>query len=227
MSNILIIQTCDGVVYKPLLDLSQEINNKYAIKHGYGYFRYDGVKKPFNKDPSLSTFNRIYLLLDTLNEDKYEWVLYLDADAIVYDINKNLDEFIIHKNKAIVACRGGTDNPANFWDINIGVCLYNLKHPKMPYILENWKNMFEFYGKNISNTVDNWEKSQQKLDDQNMLHIILKKDNTLCHVYYGEENEKMNYNGPFIKQLIRGNKTTFESRLNDMKNLCNIINRKF
>jgi hypothetical protein len=60
-----------------------------------------------------------------------------------------------------------------------------------------------------------------------MLHIILKKDNTLCHVYYGEENEKMNYNGPFIKQLIRGNKTTFESRLNDMKNLCNIINRKF
>lgn len=227
MSTVLIIQTCDGVIYTPFVDLAQEANQKYAEKYGYDYLRYDGVKMPFNKDPSLATFNRIYLLLDALRANKYDWALYLDADAVVYNFDINLDDIISNNDKAICACRGMTDDPNNYWDINIGVCFYNLRHPKMTYILETWKNMFEYYGKSIPNTIDDWEHFQQKLDDQTMLQSILKCDKTLCKVFYGEENSKFNYDGPFIKQIIRGSRSTFTSRLNKMKELCSIIKAKW
>lgn len=90
----------------------------------------------------MSTFNRIFLLYEELQKGVYDWVLYMDADAIIIDSNKPLDEFIDDNDKVIVACRGATDDPNNYWDINIGTCFYNVKHNLIHPIISLWLSIF-------------------------------------------------------------------------------------
>jgi len=141
--RILIIQTCDGKHYKPFLDLTQERHEAYCNLHGYEYMRYDGIFNGINDDPSFATFNRIYLLQDVYkNKKHFDWVFYIDADCIIKDINKSVDEFL-DNDKLIVACRGASDSEENTYDVNIGVAFYNMRHPKMNYVLDKWQIMFE------------------------------------------------------------------------------------
>jgi hypothetical protein len=105
--------------------------------------RHDGIFNGMNDDPSFATFNRIYLLQDVYkNKTQYDWVFYVDADCIIKNINKPVDEFL-HNDKLIVACRGASDSEENTHDVNIGVAFYNMRHLKMQYVLDKWQKMFE------------------------------------------------------------------------------------
>jgi hypothetical protein len=216
MKKVLLLQTCDGVVYKPMLDLTESHHKNYCNKHGYDYRRYDGVI--FGKFPWCSTFNRIFLLKKILEENKYDWVLYIDADAVIVDLEKNLDEFILDDSKALVACRGTSDNPLVFSDINIGVCFYNMRHQFMPFIIQDWLNLVNLIPKDWNELDEDFQLGKNKYDDQFMLCNIIQQrmDSHDVTVYRGEDRDKFNYQGPFIQQVLRVD-------VNGVKNRCERI----
>lgn len=63
-----------------------------------------------------------------------------NQDAIIIDPTYNASTFL-EDQYAVIACAGG--HPERFYDINIGVAFFNLKHPAMEEILTGWKEKFE------------------------------------------------------------------------------------
>jgi hypothetical protein len=226
--KVLILQTCDGHHYKPFLDLTQNIHEKYCNKHGYTFMRHDGIINGLNGDPSFATFNRIYLLQEIYkNKPEYDWVFYVDADCVIIDMNKTVDEFL-HNDKLVVACRGGSDSETNTWDVNIGVAFYNMRHPKIQDVLNRWQMMFEnelntFRNNTNINFSQSFDNSIQYLDDQTMLHQILWEDSALAYVYIKERHNIFNYDGDYVKQILRDKINTLDSRIEKMKDIIKKI----
>jgi hypothetical protein len=226
--KVLILQTCDGHHYKQFLDLTQSIHEKYCDKHGYTFMRHDGVINGLNNDPSFATFNRIYLLQEIyINKPEYDWVFYIDADCVIKDINKTVDEFL-HNDKLVVGCRGANDSETNTHDINIGVAFYNMRHPKIQYVLNRWQTMFEndlnmFRNNTNINFSQKFDDSSQYLDDQYMFHQILKEDSSLAYVYIKEKYNAFNYNGSYLEQILRDRRNTLGSRIERMKDIIKNI----
>lgn len=219
--KVLILQTCDGIVYKSMLDSTESIHREYSIKHNYDYLRWDGIKMPIDdkeKYPFLSTFNRLYLLNELLETNEYQWVLYLDADAIIVDHTKSFDEFTKHTNYCILGCRGAYKG-TNTWDINAGVAFYNMRHKNIRDIINLWIEKSETYFKNKfdfkkENKKVNFIKGNTKCpNDQDFLHGILKNFPAATKVYDGNERLAFNYEGPFIKQLLRSTSESMEERI--------------
>lgn len=250
--KVLILTTCDGVRYKPMIDVTEDLHKKYASKHGYEYARVDGVVRGFK--PWHATFNRIYLLQSLLAQNigqnigqnngqnngssstpQYDWVLYMDADAVIIDFDKRLDEFL-DDNYAIVACRGSVDDPEVTWNLNIGVCFFNLRHPQIAQIINIWHNLYE----NVPDHVLQGEREGvfddlcAHVNDQDMLCLILYQEQYrgLAKVYRGSDHNKFNYSGNFIRQVLRdGKKNTVDSRVEQLRALVDatkssIINQK-
>lgn len=218
--RIAIVQTSDGVRYKSLLDAAEPANAAYAARHGYDYVRHDGVIRGCL--PWHATFNRIYLVEKFLKEGKHDWLLYMDADAVVIDHQKPLTDLIEgYENVAFIGCRGMCDSEAVYWDVNIGVFLYNLKHPQMPCIVDLWKRIYE------SVPIDPQESGQSTfehrgdhLNDQTMLqNIIAHCPPNIIRVLRGSEWNAMNYDGSFIRQILR-DQGDMDKRVQDMKRVA-------
>jgi len=218
--SVLILQTSDGVRYKKLLDITAPINSAYAEQHGYAYKRWDGIKVAPTEQRFWATFNRIYLLLEELDAGTHDWILYMDADALVYDGAKPVTEFITN-DKAVVACRGG-DRHSNTWDINTGVVFYNMRHPRIRIILEAWLELFlTEYEQGSSSTDGDWDFHVGNLPaEYPFIQRILMSDASLCKVYRGEQHNAFNYDGPFIKHVLRNKKDSIDVRADKLSTLC-------
>lgn len=232
--KVLILQSCDGDLFKPMLDLVEIPNRLYCEKMGYDYKRWDGIKLPTTTiHPSFGACNRIYLLQDELESGVYDWALWMDADAVVVDNSKTVDDFIDCSN-AIVACRGADDSDNNWNDFNNGVCFFNLRHPRMPEVLRLWREGVEDKLRHIEKanlfSETCWEIGKgddAKISDQGHLHGAVRKigDFHLCNIYKGKQAAAFNYDGPFIQQIIRSSNTpTMEDRLNALRNIVKKLN---
>ena len=219
--SVVIVQTCDGHVYKELLDATEQHHRDYCKRFGYVYHRYDGIKK--GPKPWHSSFNRIYLLEEEVTKGEHDWMLYMDADAIVYDASKRVDEYLDPKY-AVVVCRGLSDDPAIVHDFNIGVAFYNLRHPDIIAIISTWKHMFESVPQNVLEREQDgcFHTNGGHVDDQAMLQTIMAKlYPAMIKLYRGKEYDTFNYDGPFIKQLLRDQDTTVPKRTAKMIELVN------
>jgi hypothetical protein len=216
--SVLILQTCDGTRYKPLLDLAEQAGQAYADKHGYSYRRYDGIK--VGQMPWHATFNRIYLLEEELKNKTHDWVLYMDADTCFSGLEQSLLPFINKRNYAVLGCRGRSNNPAIFWDINAGVLFFNMNHPALPFIISSWKSKFESVPLQIRNEADQhiFEGNGGHLNDQTMLHDILHDFQfPVSYNYQGVHYNAFNYDGPLIRQILRTNGNKLEDRIAEME----------
>jgi hypothetical protein len=215
--KLLIIQTSDGARYKPLLDATESLHRRYATRHGYDYRRFDGVKRGVK--PWHAAFNRIYLFQELLDEGEYDWVLYMDADAIVVDLGKSLQEFLDDRY-SIVACRGATDDPSITWNINNGVMFMNLRHPHTKNIVHLWRTLFEKHTMEALAAEEEgvFDDQSKHINDQDMLCLILyHKYRQAAKIYRGEEATKFNYSGSFIQQLLRVTASSLEERIENMR----------
>jgi hypothetical protein len=226
--RVLLLTTCDGERYKPMIDATEELHKRYARKHGYDYKRYDGVVRGFK--PWHATFNRIYLLQHLVAEGVYDWVLYMDADAVIVDFNQSLTEFLDDRY-AIVSCRGSSDDEQITWSLNIGICFFNLKHPHTKLIINKWRMIYE----NVPDDVLKGEKEGvfddlcAHINDQDMLCVILFQEfRGAAKIYRKEQHNRFNYDGPFIKQIIRNGKgNTVADRLEEINRLVDLTNTKY
>src|SRR5262249_15523342 len=137
--SVTIIQTSDPVNYAPLLACGRVANENYAIKKGFSYSTFVGLKRGYF--PWHACFNRIFLLKELAAAGYAGWAFYLDADAYIYDQCFDLNAYLeAHRDKCLIAGPGGlTDLP---WDINDGVLLVNFGHKDALEIVDRWHQHF-------------------------------------------------------------------------------------
>jgi hypothetical protein len=99
----------------------------------------DDHKTPSPKR-SLSMFNKIYILENAIKKwSKYDVLLLLDADAMVVDYNFDPPSFLTN-HTVLAACAGGPETTEKYM-INNGVTIWNLRHPRVREMADNWKKL--------------------------------------------------------------------------------------
>jgi hypothetical protein len=221
--SIAVIQSCDPVLYLPLLEVTGPGIRKYCLQHKYDYHSFIGIKRGFT--PRHAAFNRIYLLLDEVQSETHDWALYLDVDCYIYNFRPRLEEIIFENmDKAFIFCRGKLDG--RIYDFNNGAFFINLKHPKAKTVLTTWKDDFEqIWNEEKLALWTDWSAGELGAPgDQRILQSIIKKllesgedVHTWLRVYDGDQWQRFNYSGPFIRQCLRSTGLSIVERIRKIK----------
>jgi len=228
--KIRIIQTADHTSgYKELMDVTREVNEAYCAKWGYDYKPYVGIKRGFH--PWNATFNRIYLMEEECEKKEVDWVVYLDADCFVYNPDVRLEEIIFEENNSqmgFIFCKGSSDA---LYDINAGVFFMNVHNRFSSHVIRIWRDYYEsiLSEEILYKAVVPWSIHANGfyVQDQTILEHIFRMYQTLgtlhmfLKTYNGVYQNRFNYNGDFIRQLIRphmgANGPCIEERIVDAK----------
>jgi hypothetical protein len=62
--------------------------------------------------------------------------------------------------------------------------------------------------------------SEYAVSDQELLQDFLRVNPGLAKIYQGNEAAAFNYDGPFIRQLLRQGNVPFEERIAQLRGLC-------
>lgn len=85
-------------------EYAEAINKKYCEEKGYKYYVDKDNDKIIKKLEGRSpTWYKPHLLLDVLNDESVDYVLFLDTDAIISDFNQNIEDFIDKNFNMVVA----------------------------------------------------------------------------------------------------------------------------
>jgi len=140
--RVKMIQTADPVRYEPFLRRCSGSNRRFCELNEFEYQAFLGIKH--GGDPWHATFNRIDLLHDEIRRGYRGWILYLDADAYVFDIKFDARRYLAQReNYGLIALpvRG----PVPTWDINGGILFFNTSNRFGRAILRRWKALFDIY----------------------------------------------------------------------------------
>lgn len=98
--KIAVIQIYNNNI-KEYAEYSRMINSIYALKHGYEYISWDYDLVPLEYSVY---YNKIAAIYQTIKSDiNFEWVLYLDADAIITNQSIKLEDIIAkYQDKEII-----------------------------------------------------------------------------------------------------------------------------
>lgn len=77
---------------------SVEINKKYCELHGYDYLELSAI----NTDTHAPAWSKIFYAKDLLEKENYTHIFFLDADAVVINQNKKIED-VIDKMKTSIA----------------------------------------------------------------------------------------------------------------------------
>jgi len=191
-----VVQTTGYSKYRALLDVTRPTNESYALRNGYNYLCDTSIF--FGTKESHSTFNKAFLLELVLVRNEYDVLLSLDADAIVVDplfVTAALVPNLGPNATLLADSCGGTDEP-HTWDINTGVLVWNLRHPRAQEVSVAWSTECRdavMRGKN---------------DDQSMLHRVLQTigpedRRSFLNVFIGHDTQHINYDSVHVKHVIR------------------------
>jgi hypothetical protein len=206
-TDITMIQTCDGPNYYPLLLEGRQANEAYALRNGFKYECFLGIKRGYF--PWHACFNRIIMLQDMVRSGYRGWAFYLDADAYVFDQAFDLAEYLDrHSDKAFIAGAGGSTG--EHWDINDGAFLVNLGHPDAREIVQRWHDHFLGTPDDALRCAVNWEDVPS---DQPRLHEILRETPRLMEGLLVEVRALFNdYRSSFVRQALRGHGLSIAQR---------------
>ena len=224
---LLIFQTCDNSKYVLFLQHTSRTVIEYVKNTSFQYEMFIGIKR--GKYPHHAMFNRIYKLNEYIAAGATGWVLYMDADAYIYDLNFDVMQFLSDKKQyAFIYAKAIDDENTPAWNINDGVFFANLSHPVCKYVLREWKAFYD----NLYNDSDyadaaNWD---DIINDQTSLHDILQVPIVERYLHSSHENLRLfnSREGTFIRQVLRtdhrsADNDTFQDRLariaNDVNNV--------
>lgn len=110
MRDALIIQMAySGSTYAELIALAYPRHVRYALKHGFDYLASIGSTLQ-QEEPPRGGWEKVFLVQRAL-EQGYDFIAYLDADALIADLSADLREALKDKPFSIGACwhpgRGG------------------------------------------------------------------------------------------------------------------------
>ncbi|WP_020205089.1 hypothetical protein [Cupriavidus sp. WS] len=207
--DIIVMQTSDASSrYFDMMMLTARTARRYCEHHGLRYQGFIGLKR--GNRAWHATYNRIDLLQELIQRDHRGWVLYVDADAWIVDMTFDLRGYLRDKQGyAMIAAPAGHVRDF-FWNVNIGVMLFNLGHPFTRRLVRDWEAFLSRY--RLERDAIDW--NGQVPDDQGMFHQLLDKhadaEPLVLHA------DKSLLNSPwasFVRQAIRAENTDIDERL--------------
>ena len=220
--SLKILQSVDsGGKHEEMLNLTSEVNLLYAQKYGHDYEKFIGTKGRAAVDAS---YNVLYLLNDELTSGNHDWILWLDADAFVWDHSIDVNTAVVDSQYALIGTAGSPINDGQDghktqteiqWDINSGVFFVNMKHDKTKEVLELSK---ELYLANINfeditdfNTIGTVEHLTDLLKDHGYINEAIYRvfneeptQNPFVKVFNDSTNQYryINYMGSLIRHVL-------------------------
>jgi hypothetical protein len=197
-NDVLLLQTSDPHVYFDMLCLSARTNREYCRRHGVTYQAFVGIKRGFHAWQA--TFNRIPLLYELAEAGFAGWVLYLDADAYIADLDFDLRAYLADKRE-FAAILTPILPGAEWWDINAGVALFNLASAEGRRLVGSWHQAFMAIGNDALRAAGKWDLVR---NDQDLLHDILRADASVRPHVFLQDTELINADrARFIRQVLR------------------------
>ncbi len=124
--------------FKPMLELTRQRNRDYCIRWQMEYQCLESASSPKYADPFTGSWSKVELIKMALN-DGYKYVIWLDADALIKDIDTDLRDGCIN---GIGACWQRIPQ-LNHW--NVGV-LYCVNTPQVKEFIDAWLEGFPGLG---------------------------------------------------------------------------------
>lgn len=211
MGEITFLQTADAVVYREMIEVTAPTIREYCARTGFSYDCFLGVRH--GSKPWHAALNRIVMLKEYSDRGYRGWVIYVDADAYVFDLGFDLATYLAGKGDfGLIAAASGIQ-PPRWWDINNGVFAINLGHQAGRRIVDLWYERLMSVPLDELNAETRWG---QSIDDQNALHVLLEnnEDDLRRYVFRDDAHPNtFNWQGRFIRQCVRDEKEPWEVRL--------------
>lgn len=143
--RLLIAQYSSFGSYASLLEATAPINKAYARKWNHDILILQGTalildmdRKECEPPQHRSMYNKIPLLIYALGKkERYDQVLILDADTIIYDFVYDITT-LLDEDDMLAAHRVNLNDTARTWNINDGITLWNLRHNLTQKVAKQW-----------------------------------------------------------------------------------------
>lgn len=206
--STIVLQSCDEN-YAPLLDASGPVNSTYAARHGYAYRSFVGFKSA----TAGANFNRYHLIREELDAGQHDWAFWMDADAIVINLDFLLESLIERTpDKMIIACSG---TERGEFDINNGVFLLNLRHPLARELVEDVIRV----GDSLGRAPNGFYSDQAIMQRWLRGYADAAGHISFLQCYAGRDRSLFNYDGQFIRHVFRTRGST-EQRIVKLRQLA-------
>jgi hypothetical protein len=131
-----------GDKYINMLEIAKDTSHAYGRKWGVDVLIMKGVA--MGPTAKFAGANKIQILqeaLHLLSSKSYHTLLMLDADAIIVDLD--LDFLTLLPPEYMLAGqRVNPNDPLETWNINNGVTMWNLRHPRTKHIVNEWQEQW-------------------------------------------------------------------------------------
>jgi hypothetical protein len=220
--TVTLVQTSDAIFYYPMLVETARTVRAFCARNGFAYEQYVGIKR--GHMPWQATYNRVYILKEMLDRGMQGWVLYLDADAFIQDLDFDLGRYLAERSK-VGAIFAGYSTCDTAYDINAGGFAINLSHPVGKSIILDWYRSVADVPSEIFEGAVHWE--HDLANDQHLLWQILKRYveelDLSGDIIFERANRSYVNNGPFIVQLLRSFYDSYAERLVALKKRVNEV----
>ena len=204
-----IFQTADAFNYFDMLVCTSRTVREFCRRSGTTYECFIGVKRGYWSWQA--TYNRISIFTELYNRGWRSWVLYMDADAYVVDLDFDIWAYLarVERFGAVLVRSGAT--PA-FWDVNAGVLMLNLGSDTGVTILKRWQAAFDSVPEGV---LRGNQRPFTGPEDQYLLHDVLRADESLWPNIHLESPDLINSpHASFIRQILRSLCPDMISRVN-------------
>jgi predicted phosphatase len=208
--RLLMVQSAGFGTYAQLLELTAPLNKAYARKWGHSFLVLQGSvvslaeerRRHCTPPEHRSTHNKMQLLkFGIALKDHYDYLLILDADAMIYDWDRDVSDLmppthLLAANR--VVAKKGVKKRAT-WKINAGVTLWNLHHPYAADLADAWVHAAVGFMNGRSNNQG----------DQLFLYHVLKNNASMEEQVYAF-NREFNYNKATVIKHVKRPALTYE-----------------
>lgn len=186
-------------VYSQLLSKTAHVNRAYARHWHHDVVLVQGAAlrlKDLDGDceppPHRATYDKIPLLQYALeHKDSYDQLLILDTDALMYEMDVDVTT-LLPEGRMLAAHKVHPGDVDQTWDINAGVTLWDLHHPRTERLAKEW----------LKNSKSGMENDYHASNDQYHLHYTLQSGNYQDDIQ-AFDNEFNYGHGTLVKHFIR------------------------
>jgi hypothetical protein len=133
-----LVYQCGAYNIEPeFLKLSRTINRMYCDKYEYDYHY---INYPIEKYPPFWIKAIALQELMVNNSHKYDYIVYIDCDAVFYDFNISIESLLCHVDKSRKYSMILGKDPTPITLINAGAFIVQCT-PKSKEIIEEWSSM--------------------------------------------------------------------------------------
>ncbi len=213
--NVTVLQTCDNSEYLPMLEATSRTVREFCRRRGLVYECFVGIKRGLWSWHSV--YNRIYMIKELLDKDYKGWLLYIDADAYIHDLDFPVVDYLAsHGNSAGIFVR--VSGSAPYWDVNNGVFFLNTAHPLARSLVEKWICGHEdvFHRKEFLK--NEFPDMDLRIDDQGILNeILIANPDWQSALHYESLSLVNSMRASFVRHHLRARTPNLEQRIRSIQ----------